>query len=1365
MAVAPVQTDPVNDLLDQAYGPKTQPQVQASPQVDDLLNQAYGAPGSPVADAWARKRATNLAAQTRQTEISKPNDQPLNITSAMEPPVPLEQSQPSWREQTMNVIKGSPGLAEGGLKTAAGTFFRGLGKLPSVAQSVIAPVLGVTHEPAPYNTLTGYGQGITTQGQKAYEQALPPNPPMGEQTAGQVIAGVAGLPFAAAPYVIGGGVAKTIPLIEAAPAWLQSMGVMAGGGAFQAEPGQEGQEALKGAALGPVLHEAGQIANPLLRVGAGAATMGGATALSGGSPSEIASSSILGGALTAPGGEKAPKNVEQVPEAPIEQPQVPIEKYLKPEAAAKYQETKDLLLQAQGYQAIRQGFEAQPNASGEPTKDFESNFGPLEDAANGAKLIPTNAEIGKDLSKEAATRPTVDLTPALTAARSASEMKDQLKQAIKLLPPPEPADMTPDEFLKTLDDQANLIMASRRLDASAKGLAEGKPIGTSVEQPKAPIELGGPTSIEDLLAQAEKRVRQAGAKLATVSGVQPELKLAASVLKAADTPPIQEDLQNESLLDQNPIGFGEKPPSMTRVYSGLPPESIKAAADLVQSWLIPRGGKFSHDYDLSEAPGGVQKLVASIAAGAPELKEGSSPASRTAPALMRADQGLMTPERMATTLDGDPSGRGVAAQALFHNMLDGHEVKNRLQKASREFLEDALNKAGLTDGNTRLNLSGVYGGANAPKIPVEFSGGKLNLTQAELLSMYAHLDDDNTYKSIAGSSKTPGAPINLKTDLNNPIKLTPDDMATIQQQVESKPGLEGLISDLKAHMGVIYKDGIAKIKEAFPENERIQALPDEPTPGYFVRQRNLEQAVPEAVPEAEPKDIAGVVARDLENSGIIQPRTGSKLPIITGDFFQEFHDYVDKMSSIVGLAKPISEADQLVNHPASRLAIERVHGQDMLNNLNSYLQREISPDLTPQSGLEKFSRTLNRNVTSAVISKSPSAMVMNLGGAPIRAMAEIPLKYFVPSLKNAFSSEVEQDMFKNNATLWDRYKGGGFSYALSPSLGKTSPALGEMSPWDITKRGVTSLLKGNLGDAYGSALSFVDAFPLLQKAELPAARITWSATRLQAATEHPEWSQQQQIDWATHRTNEIFAKTEHSVSNVDTSNFARNNSKNMLGSKLTLFQSDANKMYNLARQAMQNPDRVQAAKSLTAIALNQAWVTGVRVAFKYGPAVAAAWLAGNKLDEKKYPDLGTEAKWQAGKSFLSLVYGGGEALDAMRAAISKGQADNSLDSAPMQVLTDMYNGVMGVVAGSTHFGEPLKSGPNAGKDKGWGEVARGGAKLLPALAESIGVPVMPAWRVGEKAYDQVEAKPSGSGGVVGRNSRETQRPSRTATKR
>lgn len=764
-------------------------------------------------------------------------------------------------------------------------------------------------------------------------------------------------------------------------------------------------------------------------------------------------------------------------------------------------------------------------------------------------------------------------------------------------------------------------------------------------------------------------------------------------------------------------------PKMINVYSGIPTETLEHFGEKLRNWLSPREGYFSAPVDLREAPQDVRRLVAAVAAGHKELKAtGQTPSSRNQSIPMKIREAHETPETMFMYLDNDFNGAGIATEKGYNAILRGMEVTNSLKRDAQQTLYAIFDKAGLQDVSKRLEMSSFYGGRGATVGTLELpDAGKIKATPAQILGAYAALGDTNTVGKILGGTK-----YNRPEDRNAvPQELTSRDIRAINTWVEGQPALAQMVKDLKAAM-LVTREPLFDVVEKLKGGRRPKTYE-----GYWPRHRNNLQEVPEdSLPTPE-----AVFDRKLENLSIVQPRSDSDLPLLLfEDIFHTWHNYMDNAATIRGLAEPVNTATKLFTHPASRLAIERVHGRETLSNIENYLKAVANPGTMQSATLaEKFFKGLQRNVGRSFIQANPTTVAMQFGGV-MRLSSEIPLKYFLPALQDMASPEIYREMIGNSGTLWQRYEGG-FAHMVSPMLGQASPSLGEMTVGQILQRGSKAVARGDVKESYGTLLNLSDKIKMIQWADSLAARTAWSARRMQAALEHPEWDDATQMKWVTDTVNRDIARTQNSASVTDTSNFARNNRHNGFWSSMTMFTSDNNKQANLLLRALNLKDKQQASKIIGGVVANQLWSTAMRLVFRYGPAVAVAWLLGKPLDKKKYPELKSEATWQAVKTVAASMYGGQELAQVTKDVIQKNTNQTDIMSPPLQVATELVSGLGGVLGAMKDFGTPLKTGPNAGQDKGWKNLAKNSYDLALALMTVGGLAVVPVVRMAKKTSD------------------------------
>lgn len=216
-----------------------------------------------------------------------------------------------------------------------------------------------------------------------------------------------------------------------------------------------------------------------------------------------------------------------------------------------------------------------------------------------------------------------------------------------------------------------------------------------------------------------------------------------------------------------------------------------------------------------------------------------------------------------------------------------------LQGMSKSFLRILKGKRGMS---MRRFLGEMFGEELTPKLhTIKIAGKEQQFTMGELMMVYMHAQADFNLKALIEQGAA--------TWQKRLGKMTPAEVAVAADIVEKDPKAKAIVDMAARVYSTISKDAINKVSIAL----KGIAIAKEDNYAHVERYKT--------------GGVAGAQRyrlSDLEQEGRLQPRTGSKEPIIIRDFFEVFFNDIQAISQYVGMAEPLRNARNLVNYKAYR---------------------------------------------------------------------------------------------------------------------------------------------------------------------------------------------------------------------------------------------------------------------------------------------------------------------------------------------------------------------------------------------------------------------------------------------------------------
>lgn len=478
---------------------------------------------------------------------------------------------------------------------------------------------------------------------------------------------------------------------------------------------------------------------------------------------------------------------------------------------------------------------------------------------------------------------------------------------------------------------------------------------------------------------------------------------------------------------------------------------------------------------------------------------------------------------------------GTAMETVYREQRDGFDRKVRDTKTAQDYMANVLEEKGIDSKELQ-----AWTGKNAEKHTFEVQGGTINLTTAQIMSLYElnkrAAAKEHIYNKLGGIKSAPtveydkkshGYVVNKSTE---PVSVSALDVQKITdtltpQQKEIANSVVKFFTTVTSQWGNEVSMDMYGYKKFNAKN-------------YFpiVSDKNYI-----ATKESE----LGSTLTTLRNMGSTKhtvPHANN--PIIIEDIFDVYTRQADQMSSYHAFVRPLADLQKVLNYKelgsgSVKESIERTFGKDGLNYIKS-----LMIDLNGTSSSEKnFVAGLTKNMKSAAVGANLRTAIQQ-PTAYVRAAAEINPKYLVQGLK-LHVSDAEWELCKQYAPI-AQWKDWGY--------------------FDInTGRSMKSILMG----PEGPKEKLVEkSMWLAGKGDEIAWKRLWVACQEETQDLHPELKKgsEEYYNQCGKRFSEVIDKTQVVDSVLHRSKLMK--SKDGLKQMYTSFMSEPTKTYNMLYRAI-----------------------------------------------------------------------------------------------------------------------------------------------------------------------------------------------------
>ena len=516
------------------------------------------------------------------------------------------------------------------------------------------------------------------------------------------------------------------------------------------------------------------------------------------------------------------------------------------------------------------------------------------------------------------------------------------------------------------------------------------------------------------------------------------------------------------------------------------------------------------------------------------LKENKERATKT---IYTGARGSIDSMFRSDMLDaGTMFGRmGTAMETVYREQRDGFDRKVRDTKTAQDYMANVLEEKGIDSKELQ-----TWTGKNAEKHTFEVQGGKIDLTTAQIMSLYElnkrAAAKEHIYNKLGGIKSAPtveydkkshGYVVNKSTE---PVSVSALDVQKITdtltpQQKEIADAVTKFFTTVTSQWGNEVSMDMYGYQKFYAKNY-FPIVSDK----YYLASREAE---------------LGSTLTTLRNMGSTKhtvPHANN--PIIIEDIFDVYTRQADQMSSYHAFVRPLADLQKVLNYKelgsgSVKESIERTFGKDGLNYIKS-----LMIDLNGTSSSEKnFVAGLTRNMKSAAVGANLRTAIQQ-PTAYVRAAAEINPKYLVQGLK-LHVSDTEWELCKQYAPI-AQWKDWGY--------------------FDInTGRSMKSILMG----PEGLKEKLVDnSMWLAGKGDEIAWKRLWMACQEETQDLHPDLKKgsEEYYNQCGKRFSELIDKTQVVDSVLHRSKLMK--SKDGLKQMYTSFMSEPTKTYNMLYRAI-----------------------------------------------------------------------------------------------------------------------------------------------------------------------------------------------------
>jgi len=530
---------------------------------------------------------------------------------------------------------------------------------------------------------------------------------------------------------------------------------------------------------------------------------------------------------------------------------------------------------------------------------------------------------------------------------------------------------------------------------------------------------------------------------------------------------------------------------------------------------------------------------------------------------------------------------GQAAHSVYREIRAGLDKKIRNTKIAQDYMAKLLEDNGVTQKDIK-----AWSSADAEKHAFDVSGGHIEMTTSEIMSLYLLSKRQQAYKHLynpaGGIRLAPSARTQTKTILGREVKVgkvIDKSNTTTQITRGDVMKITGTLTDAQKAVA----DGISKFFTTTTSewgNEvsmELYGYKKFMAPDYFpiVTDKNYIATTSAALEQG---------MQTLKNLGSTKSTVkNASNPIIIEDVFDVFVRQADQMGSYNAFVVPLSDMQAWYNFNHADIGnmkqdLERVFGKQAHTYIEE-LMKDVNGSATKErdaiSGLvhSMKSASVGWNIRTAI--QQPTAYV--------RALAEMDAKYLIKGLEHIRVSDEEWERCKEYCPI-AQWKDWGY--------------------FDVhTGKSMKSILTGP--DTWRESL-IESSMNLAGKGDEITWKRIWMACQAETEALHPELKKgtEEFYRQAGSRMSEIIDRTQVVDSVLHRSNLMK---KGGMPTLYTAFMSEPTKSFNMLYRAYAD----LALDNTKENRRRASFITGVWLASGFATAIAAAVIDAVRDDDDK----------------------------------------------------------------------------------------------------------------------------------------------------
>jgi hypothetical protein len=617
----------------------------------------------------------------------------------------------------------------------------------------------------------------------------------------------------------------------------------------------------------------------------------------------------------------------------------------------------------------------------------------------------------------------------------------------------------------------------------------------------------------------------------------------------------------------------------------------------------------------------------------PDLKDDTDvPHEGKAGLFARVWQRMYSRDTLAALL-----GDGLLGRMLVADVRAGESRYMRRYERGIDARRVAMEAEGVAWGSIEArNMSAQADPKRAKLIELKVGGKDLKLTEAEWGELYAVATDNDARGKML--DKAPIIIERLGASMTQPVKLTRADLDMIQR-TPKLARIRNIVDRLKLDYNRnVTPDERAAFREHFGYDMPHWG-------GYWPTRRQNDVAAANDAQQVKTTgligDYSGSGPKSLATTAMWKERvdTAGPSPYVIGDFFTTHDRAIRESAARIELNRTVRGLNAVIRDPGVRNTLIRKFGRQTYQQLALSVEHSaiiLRPEGRAQ-GIIRPLQVLQRNVSRAFLSVSPSAVLKNVGGVA-KLVAVMDPKYLTPALKSIGDSaafgKVYNRMVAGSPFLRDRHDQGAAVRAAAV-LGETSDVVGPLGVKDAAKRGQVGEL--------------TDRLPFFAWGDSRASVIAWRAAELQVAAEQPALQGAARTARIAEIAEAAIRATQNAHTVIDT-DYLRSKYRGTIAAPLFMFTSDGITSLNLMESARirHGVRSREFARAAAGVMANNAWAAGVTVGLTTVLPFLVAAAAGRADEEEYRKNRKTFAEVFSREllaNTMGLVYGGGLAME------------------------------------------------------------------------------------------------------------------------